>query len=85
MSPRALFFKYVNPTHFMIGTLGVWGAHLLGASFGVLLVTSLIGWIGHELWDGDLFGYDHSNFPGIGEGIKDVLWGLLPLLGYFIR
>ena len=81
---RVLWFKYTNTEHFFIGSLAIFISLLISLNLWYTFIVLLVGGIVHEWIDGDL----RSSIQVVGElrhpyeGIKDVIWFLLPLAWY---
>jgi len=85
VNARELFYRYVNPTHFMIEAIGLFGGIRAGVPARWAVTLSVAGWVAHEWLDGDLrrpyLGINPLGvLPYPWEGVKDVVWGLTPLL-----
>lgn len=86
MTLRNLWDRYVNADHFVIGTVAVALATVLHLSPVVPWIVLLFGGAIHEYLDGDLTSQlvVPPHFKAPWEGLKDMLWFLLPMLLYLL-
>lgn len=82
MNLRATWYKYVNDTHFVIGSFAVWVGQAVNFPWWIAAAGLLVGGFLHEWIDGDLFGKNvlPAELSRPWEGIKDWAWFLVPLL-----